>query len=188
MSFKKFFSLERCEVENDESQEMSSFIMKDDFERDMTETLLTPLPDAEALSEINIFLAEDSDDDYFLMSEALDRSIYKHKLTWLKNGKELIDKLEEAYTQTALPDLLLLDLNMPKVNGHEVLKFIKSDSRFKNILTIVLTSSKSPADIEMAYENGANAFLVKGSRFDKLVEAISSLKRFWFDYAQRPQT
>ncbi len=128
---------------------------------------------------VRILLAEDSDDDYFFISEALGRSTLNYKLDWVKNGSEAINWLDEHFNKGEVPDLFLLDINMPKLNGHEVLERLRADFRFKHLLTIVLTSSKSPIDIQIAYENGANSFIVKNSQFDQLVSAMNSLNSFY---------
>ncbi len=138
---------------------------------------------------IKILLVDDDDDYHLLISDALQRSFKHYHLDWKQNGAEARDYLNYLYKHNVnqLPDLILLDLNMPKVDGLALLKEIKFDERFKSILVVVLTVSKSPSDIELAYDLGADSYIIKSSRFSQIVKSMDSLAKFWFETAIRPR-
>lgn len=178
MAMKEIFTIE----EDSENEKTNSIA---ELESKMRQSLLSSL-NGESKKNIKILLSEDSDDDFFFISEALYKSNLTYELNWVRDGAQTIQWLNESYDQGILPDLLLLDINMPKVNGHEVLAQLRSDPRFKNLLIIILTTSKSPNDIEKAYKSGANSFIVKNSKFNKLIDALNALKTFWFETAELP--
>ena len=159
-----------------------------DLERKMLETLLQqePLEHDPSIQELKILLAEDSRDDFFFISEALEKAAFKHRLEWVADGPKALQYLEENYPGN-LPSMILLDINMPKLNGHEVLRRIKADPRFKNILVVVLTSSRFELDVERAYDEGASSYITKNTNFNKLVEVLNSLYKFWFEIAKTPR-
>lgn len=136
----------------------------------------------------NILLVEDDDDDYVLISEALEQSSMHYNLDRAKDGIEALEFLSTQLekSNSNMPDLIFMDLNMPRKNGLETLKEIKNDPVLKNIIVIIMTSSSSPLDVEIAYENGANSFVTKSSKFNDLVQDINAVDRFWFETALRP--
>ena len=87
-----------------------------------------------------------------------------------------------------MPQLILLDINMPKINGIEVLDFIKKDERLKKIPVVMLTTSSSESDIAACYEKSANCFITKPLDFGKFLNVIESIETFWFTIAQLPKT
>jgi len=138
-----------------------------------------------------ILMADDDQDDCLLVKEAFIESRYPHKLHFVSDGEELLDYLNhqgkyEELTHTSNPDLILLDLNMPKKDGREALGEIKSDQRLRTIPIIVLTTSKEEEDILRSYDLGASSFITKPVTFEGLVEAMRSIGRYWFEIVELP--
>jgi CheY-like chemotaxis protein len=114
-------------------------------------------------------------------------------LTTVENGEELLRYLrredareDEGAEAAPRPDLILLDLNMPRVDGREALREIKSDSELRRIPVVVLTTSEAERDILESYNLGVNAFVTKPVSFDALADAMDSLGAFWFDLVKLP--
>lgn len=139
-----------------------------------------------------IFLyAEDDAEDIMLMNEAMEEGGMEDKLKIVEDGEALMNYLkrrEEYRTpeQAPKPDVILLDLNLPKKDGREALKEIKKDPNLKHIPVIALTTSQSEEDITKVYQLGANAFITKPVSFYSLVETMKSLKRFWGEVSELP--
>lgn len=143
------------------------------------------------MSNIYILVAEDDADDRFLLETAFAEKGYQEKLTFVENGVELLDYLrnlhpDEQKTDSALPGFILLDLNMPKKDGREVLKEIKEDPRFKKIPVIVFTTTKNEHEVNRCYELGANTYVVKPVGFESLLQTIEDIRSYWFKTAQIP--
>ncbi|HKL03574.1 MAG TPA: response regulator, partial [Cryomorphaceae bacterium] len=92
----------------------------------------------------------------------------------------------EGYGDAERPDLVLLDINMPKVNGHEVLEHIKTDDELKDIPVVMLTTSSDEVDIKKSYENYVNCYITKPVDIDSFIEAISTVENFWISIVQLP--
>ena len=142
-------------------------------------------------SEIEILLVEDNMGDAFLTIRELKRENLANKLVHLENGADALDYLFGGgiYADRNLnnqPKVILLDLKMPKVNGIEVLRRVKSDERTKTIPVIVLTSSKEDPDIQKCYSLGVNSYVVKPVEFDKFAKAVSELGLYWMLINQEP--
>ena len=134
--------------------------------------------------EIEILLVEDSVSDAELTIRALKKHNMANKLVHLENGAEALDYLfaNGAYSEREVknvPKLILLDINMPKVGGIEVLKQIKGDERTRKIPVIILTSSKEDPDIDKCYDLGANSYVVKPVGFEAFMQAVSDLGMYW---------
>jgi len=142
------------------------------------------------MSVIQILLVEDNEGDILLTLEAFKEIKAKNNIAVVKDGEEAIEflKKEGQYTESIMPQLILLDINMPKVNGIEVLDFIKKDERLKKIPVIMLTTSSSESDIAACYEKSANCFITKPLDFGKFLNVIESIETFWFTIAQLPKT
>jgi CheY-like chemotaxis protein len=143
------------------------------------------------MSKIYILVAEDDADDRFLLETAFAENGFKGKLEFVENGVELLEylrnlKTEDTNTEHPLPGFILLDLNMPKKDGREVLKEIKEDPRFKKIPVIVFTTTKNENEINRCYELGANTYVVKPVGFENLVKTIEDIRSYWFSTAQIP--
>jgi CheY-like chemotaxis protein len=130
-----------------------------------------------------ILIAEDDADDRFLLKTAFEESGYPHALKFVENGVELIHHLKEITERKSseeFPGFILLDLNMPKKDGREVLKELKENKLFKKIPVIIFTTTKSEGEISRCYELGANSYVVKPLVFDELVKIIEGLYSYWF--------
>jgi len=140
---------------------------------------------------IMILMADDDADDRLMAQEALEESRLINILDFVEDGEELMDYLSRqgryaGLSETALPGLILLDLNMPKKDGREALKEIKADPRLRRIPVVVLTTSKAEEDIYRTYDLGVNSFITKPVTFDALVDVMKTLKKYWFEVVELP--
>lgn len=135
-------------------------------------------------------MADDDPDDRMLMKEALDENNLSNAIHFVEDGEELVHYLYKKgkfTTQpTFRPGLILLDLNMPKIDGREALKIIKSDRDLRRIPVIILTTSNSEWDITNTYDLGVNSFICKPVRFDQLIEIIRAIGNYWFGTVTLP--
>lgn len=142
---------------------------------------------------IIILMADDDDDDYLLTKKALKESKLLNKLCRVKDGEELMDYLHRRGDFAVDPDcgrpgVILLDLNMPKKDGREALKEIKSDPDLKNIPVVVFTTSKAEEDIYKSYQLGVNSFITKPVTFEGLLQVIQTLGKYWFEIVELPSS
>ena len=140
---------------------------------------------------ITILMADDDPDDRLLVQDAFDEIRLANSLVFVVDGIDLMDYLhrrgEYAHLAgTPLPGLILLDLNMPKKDGREALKEIKSDPALRTIPIVVLTTSNAEEDILRTYDLGTNSFIVKPVTFDKLVEIIRKVTQYWLEIVRLP--
>lgn len=135
---------------------------------------------------VEILLIEDNPDDAGLAIRALKKHNLANNLLHLEDGEEALNFLLSS-SLTKMPRLILLDLKMPKVDGIEVLRKLKSDPDRKIIPVVVLTSSKEERDIVESYKLGVNAYIVKPVDFDKFAEAVSQVGFFWLLLNQPPK-
>lgn len=140
-----------------------------------------------------ILCAEDDPDDRLLIAEAFQESGLDHTLHFVVDGEELMayvcEKSAESGSPTRpRPDLILLDLNMPRKDGREVLQELKADPKLRSLPVVVFTTSTAEEDIRLSYEMSANSFVVKPGRFQSLVETIQSIGQYWFDTVQLPSS
>lgn len=138
-----------------------------------------------------ILMADDDDDDRLLAQDALTESGLKADLQFVENGEELLDCLCRRGKYAALgerprPGLILLDLNMPRKDGREALREIRSDPELRRIPVVVLTTSKADTDIGAIYELGANSFISKPFQFEALVNVMKVLGQYWFKTVELP--
>lgn len=140
------------------------------------------------MKPVQILLIEDNEGDILLTTEALKETKIMSELTVIKDGWEAIQYMEEKgkYGNRILPDIILLDVNLPKMNGQEVLLSLKSNDKTKNIPIIILTTSSSKRDIVESYANKANCFITKPVEAANFLEVISSIENFWISVAQLP--
>jgi len=138
------------------------------------------------MKPVNILLVEDSEGDILLTTEALEESKILNKLTVIKDGKAAIDFFK-GLNPAAYPDLVLLDINLPKVNGHEVLSFIKTSDALKSIPVIILTTSSSEKDILLAYNNHVNCYITKPINAADFIAAIIKFEDFWINIVTMPR-
>jgi len=141
---------------------------------------------------IPILMAEDDDGDRFFARKAAEKNAIPNPLVVVQNGEELLDylhgrgKFDQGRASTAPPCFILLDLNMPRMDGREALRLVKSDERFKKIPVVILTTSKAEEDIANCYQMGANSYITKPVDFDGLVEVFRSLKAYWLETVDLP--
>ncbi len=141
-----------------------------------------------SIKKYAILIAEDDVDDRLLIDKAFNKSIPNAAIEYAENGIEIIDSLKRKYkSNTPLPDLILLDLNMPQKDGRETLKEIKSDKEFKKIPVVIFTTSKADTDLTFTYENGSNSYIVKPSSFNQLIEIGEHLNQYWLHTVTLPK-
>ena len=136
------------------------------------------------MKEVNILLVEDNEGDIILTLEALKETSLKNRVVVARNGEKALEMLEEMQQ---LPDMILLDINLPKVDGIEVLSTIKRDERFKSRPVIMLSTSSSDVDIKASYENHANCFISKPVDLSRFMEVVKTIENFWISIARLPQ-
>lgn len=142
--------------------------------------------------QLTILLADDDPDDRLMTKEALEESHLLNPLHTVEDGEQLINYLRRQGEYTHLVDepfpcLILLDLNMPRMDGREALKEIKSDPKLCHIPIIVLTTSKAEEDIYRTYNLGVNSFITKPVSFNSLVDLMRNLGKYWFEIVTLPQ-
>jgi CheY-like chemotaxis protein len=138
---------------------------------------------------LDVLLVEDDPGDVMIAKEALKASRLKSKLTVVPDGVEALKYLrrEGDYKQAGRPDLVLLDLNLPKKSGHEVLAEVKSDPSLRKIPIVVLTTSGAIEDVERSYDLHANVFVTKPVDFDHFTEIVKQIDDFFIRVASLPQ-
>ena len=132
----------------------------------------------------NVLLVEDNEDDVFLTKKALRDSKVLINLDVVYDGEECLELLK---TKESLPDLILLDINLPKLNGLELLKIVKADNRYKHIPICVLTTSRSESDILEAYTNHASSYICKPVSFKEFLVIVEKIEEFWFTLVKIPK-
>lgn len=142
------------------------------------------------MKPVTILMADDDPDDRMLTKDALSENKLANDLHFVENGEELLDYLYQRgkfnRSNAPKPGLILLDLNMPKLDGREALKLIKSDPQLKRIPIVVLTTSKAEEDILKTYDLGVNSFITKPVTFDDLVAVTREIGRYWFGIVVLP--
>jgi chemotaxis family two-component system response regulator Rcp1 len=138
---------------------------------------------------VEILLVEDSPSDAALTIEALEAGKVANKLTLVEDGVEAMDYLRRKgkYSKAVRPDLIMLDLNLPKKDGREVLAEIKNDPDLKIIPIIVLTTSHSDKDILQSYQLNANCYITKPVDFKQFIDVVKSIEKFWLTVVTLPQ-
>jgi CheY-like chemotaxis protein len=141
------------------------------------------------MDPIKILLVEDNEGDILLTTEALAEGKIRNHIDVVRDGKEALDFLENKgkFEDAREPDLVLLDVNLPKKNGHEVLKYIKQSERLKHIPVIMLTTSSSPNDINSSYKNYANCYITKPVSINEFMQAVARIEDFWVNIVQLPR-
>lgn len=134
-----------------------------------------------------VLMADDDADDRYLMQVAFEENGVECDLLFVEDGGEVFDFLsgqgKHISKEFRMPNLILLDLNMPKKNGKQVLEEIKSLPDFLHIPVVIFTTSKSPEDVRQLYRLGASSFISKPSSFDKLTEIVKNIGHYWMDTA-----
>jgi CheY-like chemotaxis protein len=140
---------------------------------------------------LSVLIAEDDPDDRLIIREALEEIGFSFEHHFVNDGDELMNVLlsglESGPDRTShLPVLILLDLNLPKKDGREALREIKSHPVLKKIPVVILTTSKNQEDVIYSYDSGANSYIVKPKSFDTMTSIMQTLKKYWFDVTKLP--
>lgn len=130
---------------------------------------------------VNILLVEDNPADVEIAQESFQECALLNRLNVVNNGEDAVKYLrhEHPYIDSNLPDIILLDLNLPKKNGHEVLLDIKQDPKLRKIPVIILTSSKAEEDIAKSYDLHANCYISKPVDFEQFISLAQTIENFW---------
>ena len=140
---------------------------------------------------IRILIADDDADDRMLIADAFEEASLSNPVDFVEDGVELLDYLNRRgkYVDRAkeeMPGIILLDLNMPRMDGRTALKEIRADAELRKIPIIVLTTSKSEEDILKTYDLGVNSFITKPVTFERLVQVVQVLNRYWIEIVALP--
>ncbi|WP_462220276.1 response regulator [Ferruginibacter sp.] len=137
------------------------------------------------MKNAHILLVEDNEGDILLTQEVFKTSGFSHPISIARDGEEALDFLYQRNKLSGAerPDLILMDINIPKINGKEVLTMIKKDNDLKTIPVIMLSTSSDDRDILESYRNHANCFITKPINFDEFSKAVVEIKNFWFNLA-----
>ena len=139
---------------------------------------------------ITILMADDDCDDRLMAEDAMRESRLGNAFRCVEDGQELMDYLTRkgkyAAGDAPRPGLILLDLNMPRKDGRQALKEIKSDPDLRRIPVVILTTSKTEEDVLRSYDLGANSFITKPVTFDRLVDIVRTLGNYWFEIVELP--
>jgi CheY-like chemotaxis protein len=138
-----------------------------------------------------ILLVEDDENDVLLIQRAFRKARLSNPVQVVRDGEQAINYLtgDPPYSDrdsSPLPAVILLDLKLPRVSGHEVIKWLRAQPDLRRIPIVVLTSSKESADVNRAYDLGANSYLVKPVQFDALLEMVKNIDVYWFVLNERP--
>ncbi len=146
------------------------------------------MTDGMRLKPIEILMVEDSPTDVLVTQEALEQAKVRNRLHVVEDGVEAMAFLrkEGQYAQAPRPDLILLDLNLPRKDGREVLADIKADERLKTIPVVILTTSHAEEDILKAYGLHANCYITKPVDFARFIEVVRAIEHFWFTVVTLP--
>jgi CheY-like chemotaxis protein len=141
---------------------------------------------------IVVLLADDDDEDRMLACDALAETHLSTEICCVTDGEDLMDYLHRSgkYAAPAVaprPGIILLDLNMPRKDGREALREIKSDPNLRQIPVVVFTTSKAEEDIFRSYDSGASAFICKPVTFEALIDVMKGLGKYWFEIADLPR-
>jgi len=131
-------------------------------------------------------VVEDNESDILLTTEAFEESRIINKITTIRDGKAAINLFEGLTNKEEIPNLVLLDINLPKMSGHEVLMYIKSSEKYKSIPVIMLTTSSSEKDILACYENHVNCYITKPIDVTDFMKAITKIEDFWVNIVSIP--
>ncbi len=139
-------------------------------------------------NQIDILLVEDDAGDVALTREGLESAKMLIQLNTVDDGIKALQYLrkEPPYQDASRPDIILLDLNMPRKDGRETLKEIKADANLRSIPVVILTTSEAESDIVKSYDLGANCYITKPVGFAEFVEVVKSIESFWFTIVKMP--
>lgn len=134
-----------------------------------------------------ILIADDDSDDCYLIRLAFEDCKIDNPIVFFKNGQEIVDYVNQKDSKEKKSiGLIILDLNMPKMDGREALFNLKSDPLWRKIPVVIMTTSKAIEDVEKCYDLGANSFITKPSSFDGLNNTVKTMVKMWLNFAQLP--
>lgn len=141
------------------------------------------------MNKAYILIAEDDADDRFLLQAAFDENGFTDSLVFVENGVDLLDHLHNGLTEPAvsLPHFILLDLNMPKKDGREVLREIKQITGLKNIPVIIFSTTNNMQEMRRCFELGANSYITKPNSFERLIQTVAAMRNYWIEINSCPQ-
>ena len=139
------------------------------------------------MKEIHILLVDDNEGDILLTKEALDDARIINRISIAYDGLEAIKFLKEPPGREDMPDLILLDINLPRMSGTEVLEVIKNDPELKRIPVIMLTTSSAEKDILASYNNHANCYITKPVDLDRFMDVVRTIEDFWISIVKLPK-
>jgi chemotaxis family two-component system response regulator Rcp1 len=140
------------------------------------------------MQQIHILLVDDNEGDILLTKEALDDARIINKISIAYDGVEALRFLRKQIGGTDMPDLILLDINLPKMDGTELLGIIKTDPHLKRIPVIMLTTSSAEKDILASYNNYANCYITKPVDLDRFMDVVRTIEDFWISIVKLPKT
>jgi len=141
-----------------------------------------------AFQDLEILLVEDNEGDIRLTIEAFTEAKIRNQIRVVRDGEQALAylKKETPYTNVLTPDIILLDINLPKVDGKEVLHVMKNDLLLKSIPVIMLTTSSADSDVQESYANHANSYVIKPVDLNKFMEVIRSIEEYWISIVKLP--
>jgi CheY-like chemotaxis protein len=140
------------------------------------------------MKSINILLVEDNEGDIVLTTEAFEESKIANLMKVIRDGKGVIDFFESLDDKETVPDLVLLDINLPKMSGHEVLLYIKNNEKYKHIPVIMLTTSSSEKDVLLSYQSHVNCYITKPIDVTDFMKAVTQIEEFWINIVTIPKS
>jgi len=140
------------------------------------------------MQQIHILLVDDNEGDILLTREALDDARIINKISIAYDGVEALRFLRKQIGTPGMPDLILLDINLPKMDGTELLGIIKADPELKRIPVIMLTTSSAEKDILASYDNHANCYITKPVDLDRFMDVVRTIEDFWISIVRLPKT
>lgn len=138
------------------------------------------------MKKLKILIIEDNEGDVLLLKEAFEEVGSTAELEFIKNGRDALISLFDVSRIQLLPDLILLDLNLPMKSGMEILIAIKNSTQHKHIPTIILTTSSAVKDIQDSYDNHANCYVTKPIDINEYYQSIAKIHNYWLNFVQLP--
>ncbi|AYL95154.1 response regulator [Mucilaginibacter celer] len=138
------------------------------------------------MKSVSILLVEDNEGDIILTTEALSECKIINEITIKRDGREAVEFFEGISSKELLPDIVLLDINLPKMSGHEVLMYLKTSERYRHLPVIMLTTSSSENDLLKSYKNHVNCYIVKPIDANDFINAVTKIEDFWINIVSIP--